>query len=70
MITHSEANFAELGGINDQSTIEDESRLAHLSVHSSPVNLLELGPFGSDDHRLSAFGSLEDRVGNGDRFLD
>jgi len=65
-----EANLPELVGVDEQTAIKDESGLRHCAVDGFPVNLLELLPFGGNDHGFGSLACLQGRVEDGDGLLD
>ena len=65
-----EANSAESGCVEDETAVEDESRLLHRVVDLLPVEVLELLPLGRDDDRLGLLRCLNRRGGDSDRLLD
>ena len=65
-----EANSAESGCVEDETAVEDESRLLHRVVDLLPVEVLELLPLGRNDNSLGLVASLNNRGSDGDLLLD
>ena len=53
-----EANLPQFRSIENESTIEDESRFRHRVVNLLPVESFEFVPFGSDDDSLRSDARL------------
>jgi hypothetical protein len=68
--THPETDLPEFPGVDQQTTVKDESWLVHLVVDSGPVYLLEFRPFRGDDDRFGTLGSVQYRVRDGHRLLN
>lgn len=53
-----EANLGELGSINDETAIKDESWFGHFGIDGIPVDVAELLPLGSDDDCLGVTAGI------------
>jgi hypothetical protein len=55
---HLEADLCELVGIDEETPIKHESRLAHVVVNFLPIKLGELLPLGGNDNSLGFVTSI------------
>ena len=67
---HLEADLAKRIIIEEHASIKHERRLIHRVVHSGPVDVTELFPFGRNDDCLTVLRSLEGGLGDRDLFFD
>ena len=65
-----EADLPELRGVNEETTVKDESRLVHALVNFLPVDVEELLPLRGDDDSLSILASFHCAAADADLFLD
>lgn len=65
-----ETDLLQLLGIDDETSIKDESGLGHLFVYGLPVDAAELVPFGGDDDSFGVAACLQSRIIDRDLLLD